>query len=96
MDAYFHQYLQDVQEMSPQLFDPITDIEWVFSVKRSLRRGSTMHARNQDFLQDVIKSNNQWRKQERAKLKKPSLSMIDTYLDVIAGLDFGLKYSLAH
>ena len=42
-----------------------------------------------------IESNNRWRKQERAKNREASLSMLDTYTDVVAALEMHLVYSRA-
>jgi hypothetical protein len=95
LDEFFHRYLRKLQEARPDILSPGTVVERVFSLRRSLRRGSTTHARNRAIPKDVIESNNRWRKQERAKNREASLSMLDTYTDVVAVLEMHLVYSRA-
>ena len=93
LDVLFHRYLREVQQVMTGVIDPSVPVERDYSLRRSLRRGSNTHARNRDIPVDVIEANNRWRKHERAGNREPSLSMVDTYTDVVAGLEFGLKYS---
>ena len=53
-----------------------------FSINRSFRRGSSTSAQIEQIPTDIIELINRWKKIERAKGKKPKLSMIKTYADV--------------
>jgi hypothetical protein len=92
-DALFHKYLAAVQVSDPAVLDPQVDVEQEYSFRRSLRRGSTTHARNRGVPSDVVEANNRWRKMERAGNRDPTLSMLDTYTDALASLDLNIQYS---
>ena len=93
LDVLFHQALEELQEDRPDILAHSIDVQRDFSVKRSLRRTSNTHARNQEIDSTIIVSNNRWRKIERAKRRDPSADMIELYSDVVAGLDYTLRYS---
>ena len=93
LDTLLHKYLGAVQASSPEVLDPQVDVEQEYSFRRSLRRGSTTHARNRGVPADVVDFNNRWRKIERAGNRDPSLSMLDTYTDALASLDLVIQYS---
>ena len=89
----FQDVMQDIQESRPDLIKPELDVESVFSLRRSLRRGSTTHARNMKVPEEHIEFNNGWRKHQQAGAKAPSLSMVQHYTDVKLALPFVLRYS---
>jgi len=93
LDGLLHRYLKELQVSRPEVLASDSLIEQEFSCRRSLRRGSTTHARNRSIPKDVIEANNRWRKHERSKNKEPALSMLDTYTDVLAALQLLLRYS---
>ena len=93
LNVLFHSSLPELQEERPNLLDPEIDVQRDFSLKRSLRRGSQTHALNRGIHPDVIDRNNRWRKHERARNREPTLTMQETYTDVRASLEFGLRYS---
>jgi hypothetical protein len=94
-DPLFHDALRRVQRENPDLIKPDVDVADAYSLRRSLRRGSTTHAKNRDVPLEHIECNNRWRKQARAKGKAPSLSMSQHYTDVRGSLEYTLRYSAA-
>jgi len=92
-DPLFHEALRWVQRETPDLIKPELDVADAYSLRRSLRRGSTTHAKNREVLAEHIECNNRWRKQARAKGKAPSLSMSAHYTDVRGSLEYALRYS---
>jgi hypothetical protein len=95
LDGLFRRYLKELQVSRPEILSSDSNVDQEFSFRRSLRRGSTTHARNRSIPKDVIEANNRWRKHEHSKNKEPSLSMLDTYTDVVAALQLLLRYSKA-
>ena len=69
------------------------DIREEFSINRSFRRGSSTHAQNARVPPEVVDTQNRWRKIERAKGKKPSLAMIETYADIEQLIPTLVRYS---
>ena len=92
-DALFHKYLGQVQVDYPRILNPQVDVQQEYSFRRSLRRGSTTHARNRAIDVDVIIANNRWRTSAKAGNRDPSLSMLETYTDAVASLDLNLRFS---
>lgn len=93
LDVWFHRFLKEVQERYPDLIGERVDVEREYSIRRSLRRGSTTHARNQGIPDSVVEANNRWRKKAKARNKEASLSMVETYTDATASLPLLLRYS---
>ncbi|KAL7576221.1 hypothetical protein ACA910_013704 [Epithemia clementina (nom. ined.)] len=58
LDMILHKYLLALQETNPSLFPENFDVVNKYSVRRSLRRGSTLQARNVKGPKDVINLNN--------------------------------------
>ena len=92
-DPLFHDLLSIVQERRPDLIKSEVEVGEVYSLRRSLRRGSTTHAQNQGVRTDVIEYNNRWRKHHHAGGKAPSLSMVHHYTDIEKSLPYMLQYS---
>jgi hypothetical protein len=54
----------------------------VYSLRRSLRRGSTTCATNARATQAIIEMNNRWRKLEEARGRRQGMSMISHYTKI--------------
>jgi hypothetical protein len=78
----------------PDLLGRDVDIEEVYGISKSFRRGSTLRATDRGVPPEVTNANNRWRKVESAKLRKAtSLSMQEQYTDVSLTLNQLLRYS---
>jgi len=92
-DPEFHERLNRVRDEKPRLFEPNQDITDAFSLRRSLRRGSTTEARNKKVRDEVVEMNNRWRKWETARGRMPSLGMAEHYTDIKLSLPMFWEYS---
>ncbi len=92
-DPIFHEALRDVQARRSDLIKGDVEVADVFSLRRSLRRGSTTQARNKKVPEEHIEFNNGWRKKQRAGAKAHSLSMVQHYTDLKLALPYVLRYS---
>lgn len=95
MNTYFLLRLEKVQSLRPDLIAVDVEIDEVYGISRSLRRGSTSRAVDMGLSPDVIDTNNRWRKFERARAMQPSLNMREHYTDVLLSLKQLLRYSEA-
>jgi hypothetical protein len=98
LNGPFHDYLERVQERWPGIILARVNVREVYSFQRSIRRGSTSQARNQDIPKDVIEGNNRWRAQEAAKGGRTATfggNMMERYTDVKAAIVSLLRYSEA-
>jgi hypothetical protein len=94
LDIYFHKYLLLLQGQRPDLLPESVDIINDFSIRRSLRRGSTSQARNKKIPRDVINLNNRWRTEDKAGHRHTSNGeMMENYTDAVAALETILQYS---
>lgn len=94
MSETFYRRLGYVQYFRPDLLARDVDIEEVYGISRSFRRGSTSRATDRGVPPEVTDANNRWRKIERAKsMKASSLSMQEQYTDVNLTLNQLLRYS---
>ncbi len=93
LDVLFHAILKRVQTRFPKIINVSVKVEDEYSVKRSLRRGSTSESQNQQVPREVIEANNRWRKHMRAHGMLPSMSMIERYSDAKASLPALVRYS---
>ena len=91
LDPLFLEGLQDIK--TKPRGNSLTAIESVeaFSLRRSLRRGSTAQARNMKVPQDVIYLHNRWRKPGAQQ----GGSIMETYTDTSAAIEALLLYSEA-
>ena len=94
LDVLFHKYLFMVQDSFPHLIPATIDVSEMYSLSRSLRRGSTAQARNQGVPRDIISMNNRWRSEEasRSHSAVPG-DMLELYSDVVVALEALLRYS---
>jgi hypothetical protein len=91
-DGDFRSLLGKARAKSPKLFPPKARIE-DYSLRRSLRRGSTTEATNNNVPGTTIDMVNRWRKREAAKGTEPGLSMRQVYTDALAAMETTLRYS---
>lgn len=89
----FHDRLNRVKEIKSRLFESDLSIADAFSLRRSLRRGSTTEARNKKVREEVVEMNNRWRKFEKARGRMPSLNMADHYTEIRMSLPMLWEYS---
>jgi hypothetical protein len=95
MSTIFFLRLEKIQSLRPDLIALDVEIDEVYGISRSLRRGSTSRAVDMGLTPDVIDANNRWRKFERAGAMQPSLSMREHYTDILLSLRHLLRYSEA-
>ena len=94
-DPLFRDYLERAQEKKPKLFTagvPIKD----FSLRRSLRRGATTEAENNNVDAVAIELTNRWRKKEAARGAEAGLSMRQVYTQVSRAVVATLRFSQSH
>ena len=87
LDVWLHSAMTDLQDQRPDLLGENTEDITKFSVRRSIRRGSTTQARNKKIPKNVVDLNNRWRTQESAGARFAHANMIDLYTDVVAALE---------
>ena len=90
----FHTVLETIQGTTT-LIDDAVKVREEYGIFRSLRRGATTEAHNQGVAEPVIEMNNRWRKVERAKGKKASLTLSQHYTEVKQAVKLLLKFSEA-
>jgi hypothetical protein len=67
----------------PSLFDPGGNMTEVYSLRRSLRHGSTTWAGNQGVPEGLIEMNNRWRKVELGRRgRRPGMLMMAYYMEI--------------
>jgi hypothetical protein len=94
LDVLFHKYLLVVQADRSDLIPETVDVLNDYSIRRSLRRGSTTQARNQKVPRDVINLNNRWRAEDLAGARAAATGdMLENYTDVVAAVESLLQYS---
>jgi hypothetical protein len=87
MSDTFYRHLTMVQDLRPDLIPREVEIEEVYGVSRSFRRGSTSRVVDRGVPPYVIDFNNHWWKNDRAGSMKPSLSMREHYTNVSLALN---------
>jgi hypothetical protein len=92
-DDEFHERLFRAKLANPNLFEPSIQIAQVYSLRRSLRRGSTSEATNAGVSEAIIEINNRWRKFEQARGRRPGLKMIAHYNEISLALPSLWRYS---
>ncbi|KAL7561683.1 hypothetical protein ACA910_016448 [Epithemia clementina (nom. ined.)] len=96
LDVWFHKYLLQLQVMHPALIPEQVDVINKYSVWQSLRRGSTLQARNKKVPKEVIELNNRWRTEASVGNRAAQGSgMLEVYTDVMVALETLLQYSAA-
>jgi hypothetical protein len=92
-DDEFTERLTRIKMLKPHLFEPGLNIVEAYSLRRSLRRGSTSEAINRGVPKDLIEMNNRWRKFENSKGRRPGMSMIAHYTEIRLMIASLWKYS---
>jgi hypothetical protein len=82
-----------VRTRRSNLFEPGVDVMEVYSLRRSLRRGSTSEAVNKQVPQFIINMNNRWRQFEAARGRRPGMSMMAHYTEVRLSIPTLWRYS---
>ena len=85
--------LVSVQERKGNLFEPGVNVMEVYSLRRSLRRGSTSEAVNKQVPQFIINLNNRWRQFEAARGRRPGMSMMAHYTEIRLSIPTLWRYS---
>ena len=94
LDVIFHKYMLMVQDQYPNLVGPEIDVVVSYSLRRSLRRGSTAQARNKGIPKDIIALNNRWRSEEESRNRVTQTGdMVEYYTDAVVAIEALLKYS---
>jgi hypothetical protein len=93
LEPAFHDVLKRVQERWPHVIAPTVVVEDDYSIRRSLRRGSTTQAGNQEIPREVVEANQRWRKHERSQGVLPSMGMVERYSDAKASIALLVRYS---
>ena len=88
----FRRLLEKTRETNPRAFSAKTSME-DYSLRRSLRRGSTTEAQNNGVPEATIELVNRWRKREKAKGAEPGLPMRQVYTQALSALPTTLRYS---
>jgi hypothetical protein len=94
LDPLFHGILVRVQERWPRVLPSMVKVSDEFSVRRSLRRGSTTEASNRGIPKEVIEANQRWGKHQRSRGVLPGMSMMERYSDARANIGYLIRYSL--
>jgi hypothetical protein len=92
-DDKFTERLTWIKMLKPHLFEPGLNIVEAYSLRRSLRRGSTLEAINRGVPKDLIEMNNHWRKFKNLKGRRPGMSMIAHYTKIKLMTALLWKYS---
>lgn len=93
IDVQLHTILRKVQIRYPKAIPPDEDIDQVYSIYQSLRRGSTAEAQNAGIHNDVIELNNRWRKHANSQGTTPQMKMLERYSDPKAMIPSLTRYS---
>jgi hypothetical protein len=91
-DDIFKERLSRAQVEKPYQFDPMVSIGEVYSLGRSLKRGSTSAATNSGVTRYIVELNNRWRKMEQSRGRKASMSMAAHYTEIKLMLPTLWKY----
>ena len=94
MNAEFHLALRKVQKERPDLIADDVDIEDVYNIYRSLRRGATSRATELGYDGAIIDMNNRWRKVQLSKGARPAFKMRELYVELKLVLPSLLRFSL--
>ena len=95
MNELFHEGLESIKENDHRdsLGLRSMDIREVYSINRSCRRGSSTHAQNQNIPDATIRLQNRWSMVERAKGRRPTFNMVETYSDIEHLIPAVIQYS---
>jgi hypothetical protein len=92
-DDEFLDRLVRVRARKAKLFDPGVNVVEVYSLRRSLRHGSTTRATNAGVSKEIIEMNNRWRKLEAARGRRQGMSMMSHYTEIRLAIPTLWRYS---
>ncbi len=93
MNLEFHLALRRVQKERPDLIPDDVEVEEVYNIYRSLRRGATSRATELGYDGAVIDMNNRWRKVQLSKGARPAFKMRELYVELKLVLPSLLRFS---
>ena len=93
MNTEFHSALRKVQKERPDLISDDVEVEEVYNIYRSLRRGATSRATELGYDGAVIDMNNRWRKVQLSKGARPTFKMRELYVELKLVLPSLLRFS---
>ncbi len=93
MNMEFHLALRRVQKERPDLISDDVEVEEVYNIYRSLRRGATSRATELGYDGAVIDMNNRWRKVQLSKGARPAFKMRELYVELKLVLPSLLRFS---
>ena len=94
-DPMFRDYLERAMRKFPTLFYKSVALQ-DYSLRRSLRRGATTEAENNNVDTVTIELVNRWRKKEAAKGAEAGLTMRQVYTQVSRAVKAALRFSQSH
>lgn len=89
----FMEYLKRVQVERPDLIPALLDVEQMYGIARSTRRGATTQARNQGVSAEDIESNQGWRKTNLYCGTANFSRMLHHYTELAQSLNVLLRFS---
>jgi hypothetical protein len=93
-NALVRQYLEKIQEESPELFGPEEDLSR-YGISRTYRKSSETRARRAGMKTEDVKVMNRWGTIEKAGCRRPRHAMVDHYADARGLTSLTWKYSYA-
>lgn len=93
-NALVRDYLREIQDNKPELFDPEHDLSR-YGTSRTYRKSSENRARRAGIKADDIKVMNRWNVFENAQGRRPRLAMIDHYSDARSLVTITWRYGYA-
>ena len=92
LNEKFHEALERVQTLRPDLIPSNVKVREIYNMYRSLRRGAVLRANELEYDQSVIDMNNRWRQMQSAR-GKAKLPMGQLYLDILLSLISHIRFS---
>ena len=94
-DPIFRDYVERAMKLKKGLFSKAVSVD-NYSLRRSLRRGATTEAENNNVDPVAIELINRWRKKESARGAEAGLSMRQVYTQVSRAIVAVLRFSQSH
>ena len=94
-DPMFRDYVERAMKLKKGLFSKAVSVD-NYSLRRSLRRGATTEAENNNVDPIAIELINRWRKKESARGAEAGLSMRQVYTQVSRAIVAVLRFSQSH
>ncbi len=91
-NSKFQSFVSLAMKRHPNDFSSKIEVE-DFNLRRSMRRGSTTQAQNNNVPVPTIELINRWRRREAARGAEPGLPMRQVYTQALSAVDTTLQYS---